>query len=400
MSQIALLNFLEVISELDCQPESEALLNQMTALVNECGFKPVGDDFDKIQSTFQQIKADIHRFEQNLEDIKANIYRQIQAYDEQNLPRSLADWEGGEKHELSFSVLNRKRVVDPLTSIMLHERLKIKTNWQYPAMVLRPAKALHVESLVSSDPLYFLDTDQDLMDATANWFTPDYQRRLCKYIYKESLNEHMFDNLPINQMSLVYACDFLNFRPFELIKKYMAQVLGLLRPGGYFVLTYNNCDTISGAQLFEINSGSYVPGRLLKQSAKTLGYEIAFEYSDNNAFSWIELKKPGELSSIRAGQTLASIKNKPIEEYQHQDYIRPEPDRGPPLDIDPHDDPKYNEVNTLLDICEFLNIDKSLTVSKGQPSVKKMRKLISEHLRSKNFPTEKITRLLEKRKPK
>jgi hypothetical protein len=46
----------------------------------------------------------------------------------------------------------------------------------------------------------------------------------------------------------------------------------------------------------------------------------------------------------------------------------------------------------------MLGIDSSATVSKGQANVKKMRKAITQHLHADQFPAEKISRLLEKRK--
>jgi SAM-dependent methyltransferase len=318
--------------------------------------------------------------------------------DQQHLITSYDTWHGGEAHAMSYAILNRRHLIDPITENVLGVRLKMKTSWQWPALVIRPFHAWHVESMVASDPLYFADTDSDLLAVTESWFTPDYQRRLCKYQINEQ-SQQMLAKLPDSQFGLVYAAFFLNFRPIEIIKQYLAEILSLLRPGGYFVFTFNNCDTVSGAQLFERFAGSYTPGRLVKQEAEKIGYEIVYEFSDAGATSWLELRKPGKLDSIRAGQTLALIKNDPsLPPPPVPDYKPPEPSRGPPLDIDPHDDPMYNEVNILLDICKMLGIDTNTVISKGQPSVKKMRKVIAQHLHTEKFPAEKISRLLEKRK--
>jgi hypothetical protein len=38
-----------------------------------------------------------------------------------------------------------------------------------------------------------------------------------------------------------------------------------------------------------------------------MGFEIIFEHSGQGNITWLELKKPGEIQSIRGGQALAKI---------------------------------------------------------------------------------------------
>jgi hypothetical protein len=42
--------------------------------------------------------------------------------------------------------------------------------------------------------------------------------------------------------------------------------------------------------------------------AESLGYETVFSYNCEPAYSIIEFKKPGELRSIKVGQTVGEIK--------------------------------------------------------------------------------------------
>ena len=399
MNLVECLTFLEVLNDLNTQPDADEFFVKVHSEVRECD-RPIayGGAYQNLLTSVDNLKSAYGDLRSQINNLKQSVHNRLLEMDESHLKTSYDTWHGGELHVLSHAILNRRHLIDPVTNGILGERLKIKTNWQWPALVIRPFHAWHVDAMVACDPLYFVDTDRDLVAATDSWYTPEYQRRLCKYVFRES-HEQMFGQLPVSQFGLVYAAFFLNFRPIEMIKQYLAEVLGLLRPGGYFVFTFNNCDTISGAQLFERFSGSYAPARLVKAAAEKIGYEIAFEFSDAGATSWLELRKPGTLSSIRSGQTLAVIKNLTHVVPVHEPENRPpEAYRGPPIDIDPHDDHMYNEVNILLDICKMLGVDSANTVSKGQLSVKKMRKAIMEHLKSERFPSEKIARLLEKRK--
>jgi hypothetical protein len=49
---------------------------------------------------------------------------------------------------------------------------------------------------------------------------------------------------------------------------------------------------------------------MILQLATTIGFEIEFTWSDDGPATWIELRKPGELTSLRGGQTLAKIVSK------------------------------------------------------------------------------------------
>ena len=49
---------------------------------------------------------------------------------------------------------------------------------------------------------------------------------------------------------------------------------------------------------------------LLKTLAESIGYEINAESNYKNQISWIEIKKPGELETIKAHQVLGEIKRR------------------------------------------------------------------------------------------
>jgi hypothetical protein len=105
---------------------------------------------------------------------------------------------------------------------------------------------------------------------------------------------------------------FFNFRPFEVLKKYLTEIYQKLRPGGMFVLTFNDCDRDKGVMLVEQHFCCYTPGYLIRELAQSLGYEILFSWTDQGPTTWLELRKPGEFESLRGGQSLAKILPKPV----------------------------------------------------------------------------------------
>jgi SAM-dependent methyltransferase len=165
--------------------------------------------------------------------------------------------------------------------------------------------------------MYFVDTNAQLLEITESWFTPEYQRRLCRYVIEEHSEHPAFIDLPAGQFGLIYAFHFFNYRPWPVLQQYLRECFDLLRPGGIVAFTYNNCDIAGRVGKVEHYSGSYTPGRLVRAYVQELGYETVFDLDDDSDTSWLELRKPGEYSSIRGGQTLAKIKNDPkIQELQ------------------------------------------------------------------------------------
>jgi hypothetical protein len=107
-------------------------------------------------------------------------------------------------------------------------------------------------------------------------------------------------------MCLVY--NYFNYRPFEVIKRYLIEIYQKLKPGGILIMTFNDCDRVSAVKLVENKFCSYTPGYLVRELGESLGYEIEFSWNDPGPSTWIEFKKPGTLNSIRGGQALAKIK--------------------------------------------------------------------------------------------
>jgi SAM-dependent methyltransferase len=167
--------------------------------------------------------------------------------------------------------------------------------------------ALH--EVVALDPMYLVDTHEALLTSTTQKFTERYQQRVRNYIIDDYAADAMLDQLPQGQFGLVAAQNFLNFKPIEIVNRIVTEVYDLLRPGGAFVFTYNNCDYAGAVRLAERSFTCYTPGRLIKQTAAAAGYVLNYEHNEINGVSIMELGKPGERASLRGGQTLAVIKD-------------------------------------------------------------------------------------------
>jgi hypothetical protein len=90
--------------------------------------------------------------------------------------------------------------------------------------------------------------------------------------------------------------------------QFLKQAYSVLRPGGVFMFSYNDGDTPAGAGIAESFSQTYMPKSILIPLCCSLGFEISNEYDYDAITSWLEIKKPGTLHSIKAHQVLGEIR--------------------------------------------------------------------------------------------
>jgi SAM-dependent methyltransferase len=106
----------------------------------------------------------------------------------------------------------------------------------------------------------------------------------------------------------VLITDFFDYKPLEIIKKYLLELLNVLRPGGVIMFTYNNCELPEAIKNVELRLSSYLPKRYIIPFIESIGYEVLYSNNKNN-ISWVEIKKEGTMTSLRGGQALAQIKD-------------------------------------------------------------------------------------------
>jgi SAM-dependent methyltransferase len=228
-------------------------------------------------------------------------------------------------------------------------------------------------------------------------FHEDYRRRIRTYIVNDYSEQEFFSQLPKEQFSIVAAQTFLNFKPLEIINKIITEVFDLLKPGGAFVFTYNNCDFYGAVELAERSFACYTPGRLIKEHASKIGYNISFDYTEPNVISFLELTKPGIKTSIRGGQTLALIKNNTIElDPTHFVNSGPDKKQKAPKAIDSIDTNYYNDdyIQKIHLSALIIGIDTKRNLVNY--SIEKLEQLITERLNNRDFDHTKFQKRLDK----
>ena len=214
------------------------------------------------------------------------------------------------KLELKYNTIEhvRKVRVMPLSNevqdIILN-KIRLYTNWKYPALEIGCRDGEWTKHMVAADPLYIVDQFREFTESATKDFTEIYQRRIRVYL----IQEHDMSALPQNQMGFVFCWNFLNYCSLDTIKEYLKEVKNLLRPGGTFMFSYNDGDRPGGAGMAEGFFMSYMPRSMLIPMCESLGYEIVADEARDRSISWLEIRKPGELKTVKAHQVMGEIKH-------------------------------------------------------------------------------------------
>lgn len=264
------------------------------------------NNFNNIMLQNNQIISDINKHidqvTQDIDQIANSLYNNVE-------------------YQQKFSEANIHRFmdIDPAAENHFTGKISGYSDWRYPSLQINPRSRKIVDYMVSSDPLYLISHDAQNTKSTLNEivlsYPEAYQRRLRTY----QINDRNFSILPQGQFGFVLCWDTFNYLSIEKIEIYLLEVFKLLKSGGIFMFSYNNCDIEDSAQWADISSGpggfSYTTAKNLEQIFKSIGYEIISknDISIEPAIpyvSWFELQKPGVLSTVKAHQSLARIENK------------------------------------------------------------------------------------------
>jgi SAM-dependent methyltransferase len=297
---------LNALSAVPTARQANIDLEKITYLVEHQSIQ-LAEHANTLQLNRQDIQQTFDAFEGSLNALKSDLKQLIETTEKPWFAESYRLYEEEMIHETAEYILNRRPEISAETEQFYRTRIVRYNSWQHPAMIIRPGQETYIKELVALDPLYLVDESHDLLVPAMSQFNELYQQRLRPYTINERNGDEILIKLPNGQFGLVFAYNFFNFRPFEIIRKYLTEIYQKLRPGGMLVMTFNDCDRAKGVLLVEQHFCCYTPGYLVRELAQSLGYEITFSWTDQGPTTWLELKKPGNFTSLRGGQALAKI---------------------------------------------------------------------------------------------
>ena len=299
----------------------ENLLNRVDKIMNQSDIPAAGIDTgfrDRIQEKTQILQTVFESIDLELSAMKAEIQRQIEIQGQEWLVKSYARYENhvNTRYSQKPEYLGLHQHKSPRLTDEVAEKLNVRvgsySGWQHPAMIIHPWQESFIQHMIGADPLYLVDESYYLLDPVLEQFGEQYQNRLRVYAIEETFENPILVQLPNEQFGFVLAYNYLDYRPFEFVKRYLSEIYEKLLPGGVLAMTFNDCDRYRALQGVEQGSTGYTPGRLVRGWAQYLGFEEIYSTPASTPSVWIEFRKPGKLTTLRGGQSLARILPKPV----------------------------------------------------------------------------------------
>jgi hypothetical protein len=259
---------------------------------------------DKIINSYCQLSIDHQQInnsiDQTLDDIDTAINEQV------------GKLSSDDKHQLlrEENIFRYLTMTDEIEK-QISAKISSYSDWHYPTLQINPREKCWIDHMVAGDPLYLAGQNLTILKNLINPYPDLYQSRLRLYEIKDL----DFSILPQWQFGFVLCWDNFNYLSFEKIKQYVKEVFKLLRPGGKFIFSYNNCDIETSAGNFEEFFTGWCTTKLLTNLFNEIGYELIefknIKINESTQYvSWVEVRKPGILKTVKAHQAMAQILSK------------------------------------------------------------------------------------------
>ncbi len=189
-------------------------------------------------------------------------------------------------------------------AVLFDNLIKKHASWKFPSVYVRPNNLRFFDSLKASDVLYAME-QCDVRPYLFRNLSPK-EFKIIRFKFIDENKDLLLSELPQEQIGLIVMEDFLNYKPIELLKRYLKESFEVLRDGGVLLFTFNNCDLSSGARSFEHGLYYYTPGYMIRDYCNRLGFITESETVDNR-ISYMCVHKPGDLKTLKGGKTLGKI---------------------------------------------------------------------------------------------
>jgi hypothetical protein len=262
---------------------------------------------EKLVKNYNEILDSIANLESTVDLVRESIDQTITHHEASLYTESEVLYTHMMEHDSVDYILDRRFALTDVAQDFIKARIQLQGNWKHAGMVIRPGREDWIDLLVGCDPLYLVDNNLGLLEPAVLRFNDQYQRRLRTYEVKELNDPFLLRDLPDQQFAYVLAYNFFNFKTENVIKTYLNELYQKLKPGGQVGFTFNDGDRSGAGALAERHYSFYTPGKTIYKHIVDLGFTIHQKYANDPACTWVEIHKPGELTSMRGGQALAEI---------------------------------------------------------------------------------------------
>lgn len=312
-----LVKYNQLIKDLDDEGLKKHINSKLSALLSDINLH----EFDrnnlkeKMQGNHLEVLKNLEDLSYNLNKFRIELQNTIETLEEPYYQKSKIIYK---EHQMMDPEDRRSRlrendiINNDKSRQLLFDTINTYISNQYATLQISPGYGDVTKHILAGTPLYIADDDFIMLEQFQGEFFNEVMRRRTNYYVVNDKDEDPLNALPKSQIGFCVIVDYFNFKTVDIIEKYLKSLYNIMRAGGVVIFTFNNCDYPKGIDKVDEMYYCYTTESEMQTMCKELGFEIiklvARDYDElNNGISWLEIKKPGELSTIRAGQGLAQI---------------------------------------------------------------------------------------------
>lgn len=270
------------------------------------------DSVEDLLHSIDLIESHIDSIENNILTLITKIEQELESRTKEFLARGymINGGYGSDRTNVEMDRIGRQMPMHDGTRSEILVRARKYTDWRYPVLEIGPGDGVWTEHLIAGDPLYIVDIHQEFLDSTLSKFNTIYRNRIRPYLIgAHGISDADLSELPQNQFGFIFSWNVFDYFPLQHVDAFLKQGMNLLKPGGVMMFSYNNCDVVQCAEYAENGFRSWMPKSLLTKTCTDIGFEIINYGHTEETISWIEIKKPGTLKTVKAHQVMGEIVN-------------------------------------------------------------------------------------------
>jgi len=258
-----------------------------------------------VKNNFKKLQNALNEYNQSIVDLDNNM-KSIMLKQEIKIMQD--DYKRYDKKEHLELFEDRQSYITQELDDLCRTTIRNNSSLQFPSLDINPADGRFVREGLGADPQYIFTKDTEIKDKVKNKFNEYYANRRLR-IYDN------LENMPENQIGFATCTNMFEYMPLDPIKEITSKIFKLLRPGGKFFFTYNNCEDRVSLELLENGLRSLSTKTITINMLSGLqGYDVVDSgNTDSGAWNWMIVQKPGILTSNKINASSLSIVQKKLD---------------------------------------------------------------------------------------
>ena len=163
--------------------------------------------------------------------------------------------------------------------------------WQHGSLEINPGDGYFSDLMNAADPQYCIVANRQVEQAIKGKFNEFYSNRRLR-CYTD------IAQIPDNGIGFATCINLYEYLPVDNIKYISSHTFDKLKPGGKFLITYNDCEQRYSLEMLDHEARCLATKTLIQGLHYGMGYDVLDSGSTNDGvWSYMLLQKPGTLTS-------------------------------------------------------------------------------------------------------